>query len=301
MRNFDYYKKQPKSDTHNHLNLSMRYEEYKKWAGFEIPNFPRKMKGLSEMHEIIGAYTRPKCKTAEDVMALIEMSVKDAAADNVVYLEGSVDIGFINHFNGDLERFLLSIDNLVKKYAKKIELVPELGIPKTADKAFLKQWAEPMIKSGVFKNIDLYGPEVLDGIDGCLYLFKAAEKYGVKKKAHIGEFSNAASVRHFVEMFDLDEVQHGIGAAQDTKVLKFLADKKVRCNVCPQSNVMLGAVKDLKTHPIRKMMDAGVHVSVGTDDILFFGKTNSEQFYDLVKENVITEAEADKLMAIREK
>ena len=62
---------------------------------------------------------------------------------------------------------------------------------------------------------------------------------------------------------------------------------------------MLGAVKDLKSHPIRKMLDAGVPVSIGTDDILFFGKTNSEQFYDLVKEKVLTEQEADSLMAIR--
>ena len=47
------------------------------------------------------------------------------------------------------------------------------------------------------------------------------------------------------------------------------------------------------------MMDAGVPISIGTDDILFFGKTNSEQFYDLVSEKVITEEEADQLMAIR--
>ena len=62
---------------------------------------------------------------------------------------------------------------------------------------------------------------------------------------------------------------------------------------------MLGAAKDLKSHPLRKMMDAGVPISIGTDDILFFGKTNSEQFYDLVSEKVITEEEADQLMAIR--
>ena len=59
MRDFDYYKKQPKADTHNHLNLSMEYSDYKKWAGFEIPNFPRKMNGLDDMHVIIGQY--PPC------------------------------------------------------------------------------------------------------------------------------------------------------------------------------------------------------------------------------------------------
>lgn len=301
MRDFDYYRKQSKSDTHNHLNLSMPYSTYKKWAGFEIPNFPRKMNGLEEMHEVIGEYTRPACKTAQDVIDLIEMSIKAAIDDNVVYIEGSIDMGFIKQFNEDLDKFLSSIDNLVKKYKKNIKIAPELGIAKTMEQSFLKKWAKPMMESKVFKHIDLYGPEVLEGMDECIFLFKLAEKYNLKKKAHIGEFSDAKSVKHFVEIFELDEVQHGIGAAQDDKVLQFLADNKVRCNVCPQSNVMLGAVKSLKEHPLRKMMDAGVPVSIGTDDILFFGKTNSEQFYELVKEKIITEKEADELMAIRER
>ena len=63
--------------------------------------------------------------------------------------------------------------------------------------------------------------------------------------------ADARSVRRFVEYFGLDEVQHGIGAAQDDAVLQFLADRKVRCNVCPQSNVMLKSVKSLKEHPIK--------------------------------------------------
>lgn len=126
-----------------------------------------------------------------------------------------------------------------------------------------------------------------------------AGKYGLKKKAHVGEFSDAMSVKQFVECFSLDEVQHGIGAASDDKVLQFLADRKIRCNVCPASNVGLGAVKSLKEHPIGKMMRAGVPVSLGTDDLMFFGKTNSLQLYELVKENVITEQEADTLIDSR--
>ncbi len=299
MRDFNYYKEHPKSDTHNHLNLSMLYSTYKKWAGFEIPNFPRKLNGLDEMHDVIAEYTRPACKSPEDVVALIEMSIQDAIADNIVYLEGSIDINFIRHFNEDLDKLLGAIEKIVKKYKKKIEIATELGVPKTSDKDFLKKWVEPMCKSKVFKHIDLYGPEIIDGLEDCLFVFKTAEKYGLKKKAHIGEFSNAKTVKHFVEYFQLDEVQHGIGAAQDDKVLQFLADKKIRCNVCPQSNVMLGAVKDLKSHPLRKMMDAGVPVSIGTDDLLFFDMTNSQQFYTLVKENIITEDEAEHLMNIR--
>ena len=299
MRELPYYKKAKKSDTHNHLNLSMSYYRYKKWAGFSIPRFPRKLHGLTEMHEIIGEYTRPRCRTSQDVVDLIDMSIQSAIHDNVVLIEGSVDMNFIRHFNEDIDAFLSQIDVLVKKYKDKIAVIPELGISKTLDRDFLKKWVHPLISSGVFKNIDLYGPEVSEGIEDFVYIFDMAGKYGLKKKAHVGEFSDALSVKQFVECFSLDEVQHGIGAASDDKILQFLADRKIRCNVCPASNVGLGAVKSLKEHPIGKMMRAGVPVSLGTDDLMFFGKTNSLQLYELVKENVITEKEADVLIAIR--
>jgi len=278
----------------------MRYERYKHWSGVYIPNFPRKMSGLDEMHEVIGAYTRPRCKTPKDVKDLFEMSIQDAIADNVVWLETSIDIGFIKHYNNNIDKFLSDVSRLVLKYKKQIEIRPEVGIPKTLDRDFIRTWVYPLFESGVFKNVDLYGPEIFEGIEDFGYIFKLAEKHNIKKKAHIGEFSDAQSVRKFVEFFELDEVQHGIGAAADDSVLKFLADRKIRCNVCPMSNVMLSAVPNLKEHPIKKMIDAGIPIGLGTDDLLFFGKTNSDQLYDMLKCGLITDADAEKLMAVRD-
>ena len=284
MKDIEYLKSRPKSDTHNHLNLSMKYERYKHWAGVAIPNFPRKMSGLNEMH---------------DVKDLFEMSIQDAIADNVVWLETSIDIGFIKHYNNNIDKFLSDVSRLVLKYKKQIEIRPEVGIPKTLDRDFIRTWVYPLFESGVFKNVDLYGPEIFEGIEDFGYIFKLAEKHNIKKKAHIGEFSDAQSVRKFVEFFELDEVQHGIGAAADDSVLKFLADRKIRCNVCPMSNVMLSAVPNLKEHPIKKMIDAGIPIGLGTDDLLFFGKTNSDQLYDMLKCGLITDADAEMLMAVR--
>ena len=299
MKDIEYLKSRPKSDTHNHLNLSMKYEHYKHWSGVVIPNFPRKMAGLDEMHQVIGSYTRPRCKTAKDVKALFEMSIQDAIADNVVWLETSIDIGFIKHYNNNIDKFLSDVSGLVSKYKKQIEICPEVGIPKTLDRDFIRTWVYPLFESKIFKNVDLYGPEVFEGIEDFGYIFKLAEKHNIKKKAHIGEFSDAHSVRKFVEFFELDEVQHGIGAASDDSVLKFLADRKIRCNVCPMSNVMLSAVPSLKKHPIKKMIDAGIPIGLGTDDLLFFGKTNSDQLYDMLKCGLITDADAEMLMAVR--
>lgn len=296
MNDLQDYIDRPKVDAHNHLNLGMHYASYLNWAGAPIPNFPRPLDGLDEMHTIISNYTRPQCQTPSDVVDLVDMSINDAINDGVKILEGSIDIGFVVHFNEDTELFLRTITDIVNKYASKIDIRPELGLGKTFDKDKITRWAPELIESRVFKSIDLYGPEIENGIEEFKFIFTQAERLDIKKKAHVGEFSDASSVRHFVEFFDLNEVQHGIGAAQDESVLRFLADRNIRCNVCPQSNVMLGAVPSLKEHPIKKMMDAGVRISIGTDDLLFFGKTVSEQIFDLVSNDIITPKDAEKLL-----
>ena len=95
---------------------------------------------------------------------------------------------------------------------------------------------------------------------------------------------------------ELDEVQLGIAAAGSSAVMRMLADNHIRLNVCPTSNVMLGRVDRLETHPIRKLYDAGVKVTVNTDDVLVFGKGVSEEFLGLHQAKVFN---ADELDAIR--
>ncbi len=284
------FKSRPKKDAHNHLNLGMRYSKYVPWAGFSIPDFPRKLTGLTEMHEILDEYTRPRSATGKDVEDLLTMTVETAIDDGVTILEGSADIGFVNKF-GSVENFLMAVKEIKDKFKDKIDFRPELGMGKTFDFTSIKKWAPECIESGIFKSIDLYGPEVLDDLEKFKPLFKLAEKKGLKMKAHSGEFSDAKSVQAAVEFFDLQEVQHGIGAAKSKSVMKFLAENKIRLNVCPQSNVMLSAVKSLDVHPIRKLYDAGCNVTIATDDVLFFDRTVSEQCEDLVKIGMFSKEE----------
>ncbi|MDR1747586.1 MAG: adenosine deaminase [Spirochaetaceae bacterium] len=281
----------PKIDAHNHLNLGMRYASYVVWANFFIPDFPRPLNGLDEMHQIISEFTRPRCQTADDVEKLLSLAIEDAIADTVIVIEGSVDIGFINQCGGNIDTFLALVSGIRDKYAERIRFEPELGMGKTFDIAKLNAWVPECIGSGVFKSIDLYGPEVEEGIENFKGFFRLAGEKGLKKKAHVGEFSDSRSVVRFVEFFELDEVQHGIGAAADSSALRFLADNNIRCNVCPSSNVMLGAVPSLKEHPIRRMADAGVPVSIATDDLLFFNRSVGEQMADLVAAGVFSEDE----------
>jgi adenosine deaminase len=98
-----------------------------------------------------------------------------------------------------------------------------------------------------------------------------------------------------VETLELDEVQHGIAAAASPPVLRFLVDHKIRLNVCPTSNVLLGRVESLAAHPIRTLYDAGVKVTVNSDDALVFGKGVSEELLGLLQARLFTAAELDEI------
>lgn len=287
----------PKIDAHNHLNLGMRYSSYAPWAGFLIPNFPRKMRGLDEMHEVISQYTRNRCATAKDVEDLVCLSIEDAIADGVTVLEGSVDISFVHLCNNSVDSLLALVEKIQTKYKDKIDFKPELGLGKVFDKKLLNKWVIPLLEGKVFKSMDLYGPEVEDGIEDFKGFYETAGKLGIKRKAHVGEFSDARSVRRFIEFFELEEVQHGIGAVNDDKVVQFLVDRKIRMNITPTSNVMLSAVKSLAEHPIKKLYEAGANVTIGTDDLLFFNRSVSEQCFDLVEAGTLTEEQVKDILA----
>jgi adenosine deaminase len=112
-------------------------------------------------------------------------------------------------------------------------------------------------------------------------------------KAHVGEWGTADDVRRAVEVLELDEVQHGIAAARSPTIMRKLADHRIRLNVCPTSNVLLGRVESIAAHLIRKLYDAGVTVTVNTDDALVFGRSVSDEFLALHRAGVLTPAELD--------
>ncbi|MBO5115935.1 MAG: adenosine deaminase, partial [Treponema sp.] len=183
------------------------------------------------------------------------------------------------------------------KYQNRIDFRPELGMGKTFGIEKIKEWAPVCLESGIFKSIDLYGPEVEEGIEDFKDIYELAGKLGIKKKAHVGEFSDAKSVRTFVEFFELDEIQHGIGAIQDDSVVQFIKDRNLRLNITPASNIMLGAVKSYEEHPIKKFVQAGIRVSICTDDLMFFNKSVSEQCEDLVKNGTLTDQQIKDIFA----
>ena len=148
--------------------------------------------------------------------------------------------------------------------------------------------AHAAIELDIFQSIDLYSHQEACAPEDVQSLYAKARAVGIKLKAHVGEFGGAEEVRQTVEILDLDEVQHGIAAAESVEIMRWLSENQIQLNVCPTSNVMLGGVSDLASHPIRVLFDNGVPVTINTDDLMIFGQSVSEEYRNLYRAGVFS-------------
>jgi adenosine deaminase len=149
-------------------------------------------------------------------------------------------------------------------------------------------YADKCMQSGVFYGIDIYGKEANQNLIPFKELFEIAKKSNIKTKAHIGEFSDYKSIEDTITLLNPDELQHGINAVQSEKTMDLILERNIRLNICPQSNISLGAVSNFKKHPIRQLFDKGIKITVNTDDLILFDATVSDELYNLYTKNIFT-------------
>ena len=286
----------PKADVHSHAFLSTRLKNLEHWLGHSVTKPPRKMNGLEEMMEYVITVLAPLQKSREGFEFVSTSGINDAIQDGVVGLEMSFDIMMARFYPNGLAGVKTFVEGLVEKYRSQINLRPELGFPRThAGDVKLMKLAHEVIELGVFQSIDLYSYEEACAPEAVKPLYAKARAAGMKLKAHVGEFGDTEEIRRTVEVLDLDEVQHGIAAAESIEVMQWLSKNRIQLNVCPTSNVMLSAVPNLASHPIRILFDNGVPVTINTDDLMIFGQSVSEEYRNLYRAGVFSAQELDNI------
>ncbi|WP_309381567.1 adenosine deaminase family protein [Cerasicoccus frondis] len=122
-----------------------------------------------------------------------------------------------------------------------------------------------------FAGIDLHGPEDLPLEPWTAEIWAAARVADKYTKAHAGEFLGPDFVRRVLVELGAERIQHGIRSAEDPLLLDQLKANGVALDICPISNHKLSPGVTLENHPIRELFDAGVKVTVSTDDPISFG------------------------------
>ncbi len=132
--------------------------------------------------------------------------------------------------------------------------------------SLLEEEANPLVVA-----MGLGGPEA--GLPRAMFKewFDRAREAGYWTVAHAGETGGAAHVREAVIDLGVRRVQHGVRAAEDPAVIRLLAERGVCCDMALTSNECLKVVPAVSAHPLRRFIEAGVPVTLSTDDPPFFG------------------------------
>ncbi|RKS80724.1 aminodeoxyfutalosine deaminase [Motilibacter peucedani] len=108
--------------------------------------------------------------------------------------------------------------------------------------------------------------------------FAAARAAGLHSVPHAGEVTGPETVWDALRVLGAERIGHGISAVGDPALVQHLATERIPLEVCPSSNVATRAVPALEEHPIRALRDAGVVVTVNSDDPSMFGTTLNREY-----------------------
>ncbi len=115
------------------------------------------------------------------------------------------------------------------------------------------------------------------------YSFDMAHEAGLRLTTHAGEWRGPGEVADAVNDLRVERIGHGVRAAEDLALVDRLAEDGVVLEVCPGSNVTLGVYPKLGAHPIDKLRERGVKVTVSTDDPPFFHTSMADEYEALAK------------------
>jgi adenosine deaminase len=227
-------------------------------------------------------------KSPEDFARLCTAVCEESAKSGVIYTETFLSPAFCG--GGDVtawKEYLHAIEEAAKAAERDfgvtmrgiVTCIRHFG-PETA-KATALCAAET--KGDFITGFGMGGDEKQGKQRDFAWSFDCAREAGLRLTTHAGEWNGPEEVRDAVNDLGVERIGHGVRASGDPATMDMLAEREITLEVCPGSNVFLGVYPTLKDHPIEKLRDRGVIVTVSTDDPPFFHTTMRREFEALAQ------------------
>jgi adenosine deaminase len=274
----------PKTETHLHIEGALPLELLRRvrpefaqppasWAhNFKFRDFGHFEKELLDM--AFSWYTSPQRyhEAAKVIFARL-------AAQNVKYLETSFASGIIE-FGGLNGREVLAAFHTAIPEGMEVRIF--LGIHHNGAGPKMMPVLEEALGWKELAGIDLHGFEDAPLEPWTAPYWASARKAGKFTKAHAGEFMGADFIQRIIDELQPQRIEHGARAVENPAVVKELVERGIALDMCPISNHKLMPGISLFNHPIRKLFDAGVKVTISTDDPISFGNRINDEYVALL-------------------
>lgn len=277
----------PKVELHVHLQGSTRPETLLKLAqrnGIPLPYDT--LDGLREWYtfrdfdHFIDIYDLI-CAcfgTPDDIELATREFIDGQAAQNIVYSEVTYTPNRRMPFDEQLDAINRARAWGEAEYGVKVGIVidiprehsPEVGL-------MLADWAISGMGNGVVA-FGQGGVEVGIPPDKFAAAFAKAREAGLPAVPHAGETAGADCIWGAVEALGARRIGHGVRCLDDPALVEVLRERQIVLEVCPTSNVLLGVAPSLAEHPLPKLMEAGLIVTINSDDPPMFNTTLTEEY-----------------------
>jgi adenosine deaminase len=216
------------------------------------------------------------------------MAVHTAASQNIRYLDLRYSPNYIGRtHNLDLREVVQAVQEGIQigmnetgiKVTSTLAVERQMGVE---DAWEIERLAEEFRFRGV-RALDLANDEANFPPGPYAEVFQAAKACGLSITVHAGEAAGAESVRVAVEDLLADRIGHGVRAYEDPEVERLLIERGIVLEMCPTSNLHLGASESLEMYPLKRYIDLGIKVTVNTDDPGMFGIDLTDEFAQMIQ------------------
>lgn len=228
-------------------------------------------------------------QTESDFEVITQEALKNLIAQNVTYVEFIFALPiFVFYKNLDYFKILENIFKAYEKVSEKIKMNLLIDLVRNCGQEMGFKALELVKQSKDFNvvGINLGGDELKFPAKMFEKHFLMAKDFGLKTSCHAGEWGNSESVKDAVNLLKADRIGHGIRSIEDESLIELLVEKEIPLEVCPTSNLKTRIVNSYAEHPIRRLYDEGVKITLNSDDPSFF-KTNLQNEIDILFNKVI--------------
>ena len=276
------YRKLPKCNLHTHLEGSVRPATFLELAGMQNKKLPfdpleveKYFRVNGEENNLVDYLNKIMVnylilQDSEALRRTAFEAAEDAFYDGVVYFE--LRAGPVTHATAELpvsvciESMLTGLKQAEERYGIVCRLIVAGLRDHHPDKNLeLAQIATGFMDAGVV-GFDLAGDE--NGYPAEIHKnsFYAIRDSGLGITVHAGEAAGWESVQYAVEEIGAQRIGHGVRSIESPKLMEILREKQILLEICPTSNVHTGTFPDIRNHPVRKLYDFGIPISIGDDD-----------------------------------